>query len=79
MVDELDQIFNERGAAAEILADNDTAFRSRDFAVFAAKWGSRCGQQSRSGVITGVVSPQVVQVDGAPWHVRDVRHRSAPG
>ena len=39
MVDELDQIFSERGAAAEILADNDTAFRSRDFAVFTAKWG----------------------------------------
>ena len=180
----MDSIFNERGAPAEILADNDTAFRSRDFAVFAAKWGvqlrfravhqpsgngivernhrtvkviaarkqcpvpeavhlynvtpldgesadgspaaqvyrysvrdrvqagaaaelngepnvrpekegesavfsvgdnvwmrvpgSRCGDQSRSGVVTGIVSPQVVEVDGAPWHVRNLRHRNGP-
>ena len=37
--------------------------------------GSRCGSRSRSGVVTGVVSAQVVEVDGMPWHVRDVRHR----
>ena len=185
VVDELDQVFHERGAAAEILADNDTAFRSRGFAVFAAKWGvrlrfpavhqpsgngivernhrsvkviaarkqcsvseavhlynvtpldgeradsspaaqvyryavrdvlqaeavdrvnadsqagagpgqddgqsgsdyavgdevwvrvpgSRCGSKSRSGVVTGGVSAQVIEVDGTPWHVRDVRRR----
>ena len=30
-----------RPSSAEILPDNDTAFRSRDFAVFATKWGVR--------------------------------------
>ena len=186
VVDELDQIFNERGAAVELLADNDTAFRSRDFAVFAVKWGvrlrfravhqpsgngivernhrtvkviaarmqcsvqqavhlynitpldgeraesspaaqvhrypirdrvraatvdtvhveptsrpaqeggrnggyavgdevwmrvpgTRCGEQSRYGVVTGLVSPQVVEVDGAPWHIRSVRRRGGTG
>ena len=56
VVEELNQIFNERGAAAEILADNDTAFRSRDFAVFASKWGMRLRfravhQPSGNGII----------------------------
>ena len=56
VVDDLDQIFSERGAAAEILADNDTAFRSRDFAVFAAKWGVRLRfravhQSSGNGIV----------------------------
>ncbi|KAF0303877.1 Intracisternal A-particle Pol-related polyprotein [Amphibalanus amphitrite] len=36
---ELEQVFAERGAPAELLADNDTAFRSRQFAAFAARWG----------------------------------------
>ena len=182
VIEELHRIFNERGAPEEILADNDTAFRSRAFAVFAAKWGvrlrfravhrpsgngvvernhrtvkviaarkgcsigdavhlynvtprdgkssstapagqiyrypvrdsvradppagggsetdgapeggsgaytvgdavwtrqpgSRCAQRSQPGVVTGVLSAQVVEVDGTPWHVGDVRHRSDP-
>ena len=41
MIEELHRIFSERGAPEEILADNDTAFRSRAFAVFAAKWAVR--------------------------------------
>ena len=41
VTEELHRIFNERGAPEEILADNDTAFRSRAFAVFAAKWRVR--------------------------------------
>ena len=36
---QLEQVFLERGAPVELLADNDTAFRSREFAVFAARWG----------------------------------------
>ena len=41
VIEELHRIFNERGAPEEILADNDTAFRSRAFTVFAASWGTR--------------------------------------
>ena len=177
---ELEQVFAERGAPAELLADNDTAFRSRHFAAFAARWGvllrfravhrpsgnsivernhrsvkviaarkgcdireavhlynvtprdggtaaeapangiyrytvrdavrqratagaseeavvrrpparregdfrvgdavwvrrpgTRCTERSVRGTVSGVVSPQVVEVDGVPWHVRDLRH-----
>ena len=37
--------------------------------------GTRCTVESRRGVITRVVSPQVREVDGVPWHVRDLRPR----
>ena len=181
IVAQLEQVFSERGAPEELLLDNDTAFRSREFAVFAARWrvrlrfravhrpsgnsivernhrsvkviaartecsvaeavhlynvtprdgetvadapangvyrytvrdcvraavtpsevtdpgqtslvdeppvrgpfdvgdvvwvrkpATRCTEWSRSGVVTRVVSPQVVEVEGVPWHVRDVR------
>ena len=36
---------------------------------------TRCTDVSRRGVVTKVVSPQQVEVDGTPWHVRSVRHR----
>ncbi|KAF0304639.1 Open rectifier potassium channel protein 1 [Amphibalanus amphitrite] len=177
---ELEQVFAERGAPAELLADNDTAFRSRQFAAFAARWGvllrfravhrpsgnsivernhrsvkviaarkkcgigeavhlynitprdggtaaeapangiyrypvrdavrqratagaseeavigrpparregdfqvgdavwvrrpgTRCTERSVRGTVSGVVSPQVVEVGGVPWHIRDLRH-----
>ena len=178
----LDQLFMERGAPAEVLADNDTVFRGRQVAALAARWGvalrfravhepggngivershrtvkviaarrdcsiaeavhiynatprdgeraetapaagifryalrdcvrpartddraqessprrpapasdrtrpqvgdqvwmrrrgTRCTEVSRRGTVTRVVSPQVVEVDGVPWHVRDVRPR----
>ena len=35
---QLEQVFLERGAPVELLEDNDQAFRSREFAVFAARW-----------------------------------------
>ncbi|KFD60909.1 LOW QUALITY PROTEIN: hypothetical protein M514_26898 [Trichuris suis] len=38
VVDQLEAVFYERGAPEEILADNDTAFRSRLFTQLAAKW-----------------------------------------
>ena len=178
VVEQLHAIFNERGAPEEILADNDTAFRSRVSASFASRWGirlrfraayrpsgngivernhrtvkviaarskcsisdavhlynvsprddysptstpaqeiyqypvrdsvrrasndplrdpedydtststsyangdsvwtrtpgTRCGETSRPGHVTALVSPQVVDVDSMPWHVRDVRRR----
>ena len=30
---------------------------------------------SRRGTVTRVVSRQVLEVDGVPWHVRDLRQR----
>ena len=35
----------------------------------------RCGDRSKPGVVTGVPSDQVVEVDGVPIHVRNVRRR----
>ena len=37
--------------------------------------GTRCTELSRRGTVTGVTSPQVLEVDGVPWHVRDLRPR----
>lgn len=178
VVSHLEQVFCERGAPAELLCDNDTVFRGRRFAAFAARWGvslrfrgayapsgngivernhrtvkviaarkgcsvaeavhlynvtprdgetvasapvsgiyryrvrdcvrhdqvqravhtspdvarknytvddavwvrrrgERCTSASQPGVVTRVNSPQVVEVDGVPRHVRDLRHRSS--
>ena len=175
----LSRVFYERGAPLEILCDNDTVFRGRQFAAFAAKWsvdlrfraayapsgnaivernhrtvkviaarkqcsideavhlynatprdgksegespaggvyryrlrdcvrparhssgdqraaeevrplvgnfsvgddvwvrrqGTRCTERSQPGVVTAVSSPWVVDVDGTPRHVRDLRQR----
>ena len=190
VLDELGQIFYERGAPAELLGDNDTAFRSRSFAAFASRWGvslrfravyrpsgnsivernhktvkviaarkrssvaeavhlynispretdsksetpargiycyqvrdcvrhttriasresspmptqwrmkeetsattkynegdmvwmrkpgTRCSEQSKPGIVTKIIPPQVVEVEGMPWHIRDLRHRRDPG
>ena len=35
---QLEAIFRERGAPQEILCDNATVFRGRQFAVFVAEW-----------------------------------------
>ena len=43
--------------------------------VWARKRGERCTAVSREGVVTNVLSPQTVEVDGVPWHVRNIRHR----
>ena len=39
IIEELEQLFCERGPPEEILTDNATAFRSRAFREFAEKWG----------------------------------------
>ena len=39
VIDELEQLFCERGPPEEILTDNATAFRSRTFKEFAERWG----------------------------------------
>lgn len=36
---------------------------------------TRCTDVSRRGAVTKIVSPQQVEVDGVPWHVRSVRRR----
>ncbi|KFD49597.1 hypothetical protein M513_09540 [Trichuris suis] len=41
VIEQLENIFCERGAPEELLLDNDTAFRSRPFTAFAAHWGVR--------------------------------------
>ena len=43
--------------------------------VWVRRRGTRCTDMSRRGTVTGLVSRQVVEVDGVPWHVRNVRHR----
>ena len=55
-----------------------------DFSVGDPVWvrrrGTRCTELSQSGVVSRLNSPWVVEVDGTPRHVRDIRHRlSAPG
>ena len=45
-------------------------------AVWVRKLGSRCTERSRRGNVTATVSPQVVEVDGTPRHVRDLRSRN---
>ena len=44
-------------------------------AVWVRRRGTRCTDVSRRGTVTRVVSPQVLEVDGVPWHVRDLRPR----
>ena len=43
--------------------------------VWTRRRGTRCTETSRRGVVTGVVLRQVVEIDGVPWHVRDLRPR----
>ena len=39
---------------------------------------TRCTDVSRPGTVTRIVSDQVVEVDGVPWHVRCLRRRHGP-
>ena len=43
--------------------------------VWVRRRGARCTEPSQRGVVTGTVSPQVVEVNGMPWHVRCLRRR----
>ncbi|KAK4319771.1 hypothetical protein Pmani_009323 [Petrolisthes manimaculis] len=40
--------------------------------------GTRCDQRYKQGIVTGVVSDQVTEIDGVPRHIRDIRHRIPP-
>ena len=61
----------------------DPGATSGKYRVGDAVWlkppGGRCDTQYGVGRITGIVSPQAVEVDGMPRHVRDVRARSHMG
>ena len=41
--------------------------------VWVRQHGTRCSEQSKRGTVSGLVSQQVVEVDGVPRHVRDLR------
>ena len=43
--------------------------------VWVRQRGTRCTEMSRRGTVTGVVSQQVLEVEGVPWHVRNLRPR----
>ena len=43
--------------------------------VWMRRRGTRCTEVSRRGRVTGAISRQVLEVDGVPWHVRDLRPR----
>ncbi|XP_043202630.1 uncharacterized protein LOC122370793 [Amphibalanus amphitrite] len=45
-------------------------------AVWVKSPRARCDEQYGRGVVTGVVSPQTVEVDGVPRHVRHLRPRA---
>lgn len=45
-------------------------------AVWVRMRGDRCTSVSQPGIVTRVNSPQVVEVDGTPRHVRDLRPRN---
>ena len=49
-------------------------FRAGD-PVWVRRRGTRCTETSHQGTVTRVVSGQVVEVNGVPWHVRNVRPR----
>lgn len=55
--------------------DHNSGYAEGD-QVWVRKRGERCTSESQTGVITKVNSPQVVEVDGVPRHIRDVRHRN---
>ena len=63
---------------AEGTTRNDDA--SEDYSTGDAVWirkrGARCTSMSQPCVVKRVTSSQVVEVDGMPRHVRDVRHRN---
>ena len=65
----------QRAADAAPDADDSEDYATGD-AVWIRERGERCTAASRPGVVTGVNSPQVVEVDGVPRHVRDLRHRN---
>ena len=65
----------EQPAEVSIPSNDGSQKYSLGDAVWIRKRGERCTSVSQPGIVTRVNSPQVVEVDGMPRHVRDVRHR----
>ncbi|KAF0297012.1 hypothetical protein FJT64_005559 [Amphibalanus amphitrite] len=57
-------------------SERGAGFREGDL-VWVRRRGpaTRCTDVSRPGTVTRIVTDQLIEVDGAPWHVRCVRHR----
>ena len=45
--------------------------------VWVRRRGTRCVEMSQPGTVSNVISEQVVEIDGVPWHVRNLRRRNA--
>ena len=62
-------------AEGSAVADHVSDFSVGD-PVWVRRRGSRCTERSQPGVVTAVISSWVVEVDGTPRHVRDLRRRA---
>ena len=43
-------------------------------AVWVRQRGSRCIAKSQQGEVNKIISPQIVEVDGVPRHIHNLRH-----
>lgn len=69
------QLTEEQSAHPVVENECEGGYKVGD-AVWVRRRGARCTEPSRHGVVTAVISPQVVEVDGLPWHVRCLRPRA---
>ncbi|XP_043215697.1 uncharacterized protein LOC122378555 [Amphibalanus amphitrite] len=60
--------------APALTQPTDTRLRVGD-RVWVRRRGTRCTETSQRGTVTGELSEQVLEVDGVPWHVRNLRPR----
>ena len=65
----------EECGGAEVSAPTPQEWRTGDRVWVRRRGLDRCVDRSKAGVVTGVQSDQVLEVDGMPWHVRNVRRR----
>ena len=60
---------------AEVGAPPAREWRAGDRVWVRRRGLDRCMDRSKAGIVTGVQSDQVLEVDGTPWHIRNVRRR----
>ena len=74
-----DRVSGLGGHSADRAAQRDRD-RGRGYVIGDPVWlrrrGTRCSESSVPGVVTAVNSPWVVEIDGVPRHIRDVRRRN---
>ena len=77
-----DRVSGPRGDGADLAAPSSCSGK-RGYSVGDLVWvrcrGTRCSRTSVPGAVTAVVSQWVMEVDGVPRHVRDIRRRDEPG